>query len=249
MPAYPLRALVLRKTKLGETDLILTLLAADGRQVRAVAKGARKSKSRLGARVEPFSVLDLLLHTGRNLEIIAEAETVETHDALRADYDRTLAASVVVDVLDKGSMEGQAEPQFFDMAVVTLDVMESAPVEALEALVLAFLLKSLAMHGYRPALDRCAACGAEPTGPLAFSVESGGVLCGRCSGDGSGARPITGESREALRAMLRSKMADVPSIVMAPGVASDVRWTVRSYTGFHIPARLRALDYYLTQGR
>ena len=63
MPAYPLRALVLRKTKLGETDLILTLLAADGRQVRAVAKGARKSRSRLGARVEPFSILDLLLHT------------------------------------------------------------------------------------------------------------------------------------------------------------------------------------------
>ena len=131
MPAYPLRALVLRKTKLGETDLILTLLAADGRQVRAVANGARKSKSRLCARVEPFSVLDLLLHSGRNLEIIAEAETVATHDALRADYDRTMAASVVVDVLDKGSMEGQTEPQLFEMALVTLDVMESAPVSAL----------------------------------------------------------------------------------------------------------------------
>jgi DNA repair protein RecO (recombination protein O) len=248
MPAYPLRALVLRKTKLGETDLILTLLAADGRQVRAVAKGARKSKSRLGARVEPFSVLDLLLHTGRNLEIIAEAETVATHDALRADYDRTTAASVVVDVLDKGSVEGQAEPQLFEMALVTLDVMEAAPVSALEPLVLAFLLKSLAMHGYRPALDRCAACGAEPTGPLAFSVEAGGVLCPRCAGEGSGARPITGEARDALRLMLRSRMADVPAIGMSSAVAADVRWTVRAYTGFHIPARLRALDYYLTQG-
>jgi DNA repair protein RecO (recombination protein O) len=249
MPAYPLRALVLRKTKLGETDLILTLLAVDGRQVRAVAKGARKSKSRLGARVEPFSVLDLLLHSGRNLEIIAEAETVATHDALRADYDRTMAASVVVDVLDKGSMEGQTEPQLFEMALVTLDVMESAPVSALEPLVLAFLLKSLAIHGYRPSLDRCAACGGEPEGPLAFSVDGGGILCGRCAAQGSSAQAIAPAARDALRSMLRSRMADVPAIEIDPAVARDVRWIVRAYTGFHIPARLRALDYYLGQAR
>ncbi len=249
MPAYPLRALVLRKTKLGEADLILTLLAADGRQVRAVAKGARKPKGRLGARVEPFSVLDLLLHTGRNLEIVAEAETVATHDGLRADYDRMTAASVVVDVLDKSSTEGQAEPQLFEMALVTLDEMESAPVPALEPLVFAFLLKSLAMQGYRPALDRCASCGGELAGPLAFSVESGGVLCQRCSGAGSGARPITGAARDALRFMLRSRMAEVTALEMPAEVAGDVRWTVRSYVGFHIPARLRALDYYLGQER
>ena len=77
MPAYPLRALVLRKTKLGETDLILTLLSEDGRQVRAVAKGLRKPGSRFGGRLEPYSVVDLLLHTGRSLEVVTEARTVE----------------------------------------------------------------------------------------------------------------------------------------------------------------------------
>lgn len=249
MPAYPLRAVVLRKTKLGETDLILTLLASDGRQVRAVAKGARKSKSRLGARVEPFSVLDLLMHSGRNLEIIAEAETFATHDALRADYDRTMAASVVADLLDKGSVEGQSEPQIFDMALVTLDVMETAPVEALEPLVLAFLLKALAMHGYRPSLDRCAACGGEPGDVIAFSVESGGVLCEMCLGGSGGTQPMTSEARDALRAMLRAKMAEVPGLEMGPALRGEVRRLVRTYTGYHIPARLRALDFFMAQGR
>ena len=249
MPAYPLRALVLRKTKLGETDLILTLLAADGHQVRAVAKGARRSKSHLGARVEPFSVLDLLLHTGRSLDIVTEAETFATHDALRADYDRTMAASVVADLLDKGSVEGQSEPQIFDMALVTLDVMETAPVEKLEPLVLAFLLKALAMHGYRPSLDRCAACGGEPGGGLAFSVEAGGVLCESCLEEGNGAQSITGAARDALRAMLRAKMADVPRIEMTPALLTEVRRLVRAYTGHHIPARLRALDFFMAQGR
>ncbi len=76
MPSYPLTALVLRKTKLGESDLIVSLLAEDGSHVRAVAKGARKPGSKLAARVEPYVSLDLLLHTGKSLQIVQEARTV-----------------------------------------------------------------------------------------------------------------------------------------------------------------------------
>lgn len=245
MPVYPLRALVLRRTKLGETDLILTLLAADGRQVRAVAKGARKTKSRIGARAEPFSVLDLLLATGRSLEVVAEVEMSVSHDALRADYDRSTAASVVTDVLDKLSVEGQAESRMFDMALVTLDVMETAPVSALEALVLAFLLKAMAMHGYRPALGRCAACGGAVGEVLRFSIEEGGVICEHCSG--GSAAPLTPEACETLALLLSAKMAEVPLLQLDQRVAAEVKRLVRAYVGFHLPARLRALDYYMAQ--
>lgn len=245
MPAYPLRVLVLRKTKLGETDLILTLLAADGRQVRAVAKGARKGRSRLGARVEPFSVLDVLLHTGRNLEILAEAETVATHDALRADYDRTMAASVVVDVLDKVSVEGQGEPLLFDMALVTLEVMDAAPVDTLDLLVVAFLLKALAMHGYRPSLDGCASCGGRVSGMPRFSVEAGGVVCDACGGPGSVS--VTDDALALLRTLLRARMSEVPEMDADPALRREVLALVRAHTGFHVPSRLRALDYFMTR--
>jgi DNA repair protein RecO (recombination protein O) len=243
MTAYPLRVLVLRKTKLGETDLILTLLAADGRQVRAVAKGARKPKSRLGARTEPFSVLDLLLHSGRSLEIIAEAETVASHDVVRSDYDRATAASVVADVLDKISVEGQAEPQLFEMSLVTLDVMGSADVGALGLIVTAFLLKALAMHGYRPALDRCATCGATLEVDPRFSVEAGGLVCGSCGG---GVR-ISDETRGLLRSLMRARMGEVATIVCPAPVRAEALRIVRGYVGFHVPARLRALDAYVAE--
>jgi DNA repair protein RecO (recombination protein O) len=243
MPSYPLRALVLRKTKLGETDLILTLLAADGRQVRAVAKGARKPGSRLGARTEPFTVLDLLLHSGRNLDILTEAETVSSHDGIRSDYDRATAASVVADVLDKISVEGQVEPQLFDMTLVTLDVMETAPVESLDMLVLAFLLKALAMHGYRPSLDACAACGAALTDDIRFSVEAGGVVCGHCGG-GTGGVMMSPAVRSLLAALLRARMSDVPSLPVGTRERAEAFGIVRSYVGYHVPARLRALDAY-----
>jgi DNA repair protein RecO (recombination protein O) len=246
VPAYPLRALVLRKTKLGEADLILTLLAADGRQVRAVAKGARKTTSRIGGRAEPFSVLDLLLHTGRSLEVIAEAQTLASHDAIRADYDRATAAAVVADVLDKISVEGQAEPQLFEMALVTLDVMETAPVGSLRTLVLAFLVKSLAMHGYRPSLDACASCATDAFDAAAFSVEAGGVLCASCAAESAASVPISPAARAGLRSLLRARMAEVPGLVPEPPVLTEMMRLVRAYLAFHLPSRLRALDYFET---
>lgn len=247
MPSYPLRALVLRKTKLGETDLILTLLAADGRQVRAVAKGARKTKSRIGARAEPFTVLDLLMHTGRSLEIIAEAQTVKSHDAIRGDLDRTTAAAVVADVLDKISVEGQAEPQLFEMSLVTLDVMESAAVEALRSLVLAFLVKVLAMHGYRPSLDECASCGSRVGDSPVFSIDAGGVLCDGCDDGDRAAVPLSAGARAGLRALLRARMADVPGLTFEPPAGAEMMRVMRAYVGYHLPTRLRALDYYIAQ--
>lgn len=244
MPSYPLRALVLRKTKLAETDTILTLLAEDGRQVRAVAKGLRKPGGRFGARLEPFAVCDLLLHTGRSLEIVSEAQTVASHSGLREDLDRSSAAAVVADLLDKISVEGQGEERLFALSVATLDVMETAPVEALPALEIAFLLKAMAMHGYRPQLESCACCAAEITASREFSVAHGGALCPACGALDASALPFGSEGRAWLEALLGARMADVPALAMPPKAVADCFELVRAFVVFHVPARLRALDFY-----
>ncbi len=245
MPAYPLRALVLRKTKLGEADFILTMMASDGRQVRAVAKGARNPRSRIGGRVEPLSVLDLLLHSGRNLETISEAQMVASHDRIRRNLDRVSAAGAVADLLDKISVEGQGEPQLFEMSCVTLDVMEVAPPESMRLLLAAFLLKALAMHGYRPTLEGCASCGREPEGDVVFSPRSGGVLCAGCAPQDPTARHLSADSLAVMRALLRSRMADVPALGVPDDLCEDVLRLVVAYVGWHVPAKLKALELYM----
>ena len=80
-PTYTARVIVVRKTKLGESDLILTLLAEDGSQLRAVAKGARKPKSSFASRLELFSVADVLCARGRSLDVVSEARLVEGNAA------------------------------------------------------------------------------------------------------------------------------------------------------------------------
>jgi DNA repair protein RecO (recombination protein O) len=244
MPTYPLRALVLRKTKLGETDTILTLLAADGRQVRAVAKGLRKPGGRFGGRLEPYSVVDLLLATGKSLDVITEAATVVAHGGLRDDLDRSAAASVIADLLDKISVEGQAEERLFALSTTTLDVLDTAPPEALPAVVTAFLVKAMAMHGYRPEIDACAACGSELGDSRAFSVVAGGALCPRCAESDASAVRFGAEGRAWISALLSARMVEVADLGMSPDAVADCFTLVRAFITYHVPARLKALDYY-----
>ena len=244
MPTYPLRALVLRKTKLGEADTIVTLLAEDGRQVRAVAKGVRRTRSKIGSRVEPYAVVDLLLATGRNLEVVQEVQTISPHEAIRSDYDRVSAASVVVDFLDKVSVEGQVEPRTFPLALTTLDVMETAEPGDLRAVVLAFLVKALAMQGYRPMLDTCARCACDASDSTVFSAEAGGVLCSECGRITDGSMPLTCDARLALGALLGARMADVAALHVPRPVADEVLRVLGVFAGYHIAARLKALEYF-----
>ncbi|MHB9002668.1 MAG: DNA repair protein RecO [Coriobacteriia bacterium] len=245
MPAFPVRAIVLRKTKLGETDVILTLLAHDGRQLRAVAKGMRKPGSRIGARLEPYSEVDLLLHSGRSLDVVTEVETVNTHAALREDFDRSAAAGVVVDILDKIAVEGQAEERLFGLASAALSAMEVAGTTALHALVSAFMLKSMTMHGYRPELESCACCAHEVTGGRLFSLEAGGVLCPQC-GEGDGASlHFSQEGRELLERLLGSTMLEIAAADdIDEDSLRDCFLLLRSFVNYHLHARLKALDFY-----
>lgn len=244
MPSHRVRTLSLKKTKLGETDLIVTLLAEDGSQVRAVAKGARKPGSRFGGRMEPFTVVDLLLHTGRSLETVSDAETVASHAGIRADYDRTQAASVVADFLDKVSVEFQAEERLFPLACATLDALDPAEDDTILALVVAFLLKGMAMHGYRPQFDSCAECGAAVSGDRGFSLESGGPLCAGCERAGADTTYLPGDTRSALKALMAARMAEVGEVGIPRRVLEDALAFVRAYAVYHVPARMKALAMY-----
>lgn len=242
MPAYPLRALVLRKTKLGETDTILTLLAEDGRQVRAVAKGMRKPGSRFAGRLEPFASSNMMLHTGRSLDVVSEADTLSSHAPLREDYDAMMAASVVADLLDKISVEGQAAENLYGLAQATFDAMEAVEPETQQRLVTAFLLKAMALHGLRPELESCACCASEATGGSSFSMSAGGVLCPEC-GDASQVA-FSDEGRLLLMLLLRSTMTDVVQMSPDPQREHEAFDLMSRFVTYHVPARLRALDMY-----
>ena len=98
MPLYSDEAIVLRTRKLAEADRIITLLTRRHGVVRAVARGVRRTSSKFGSRLEPFTHVDLQLAVGRNLDTVTQAVTRDPFGAaISADYDRYTAASVMLE--------------------------------------------------------------------------------------------------------------------------------------------------------
>lgn len=128
---YRTKVLVLDKTKLKETDLILTMLDERGRQVRAVAKGARKPGGRLAARCELFCTVDMLLAHGRSLDVVSQAELMEAPLGAAPDYETTCAASAIAEVARVCSFEDAEDPFTFAITQRALTLvgsgLDSAP--------------------------------------------------------------------------------------------------------------------------
>jgi DNA repair protein RecO (recombination protein O) len=177
---------VLRTHKLGEADRIITLLTRHTGRVRAVAKGVRRTKSRLGARVEPFTHVDLLLHTGRSLDVISQAEVLRPYGApLATDYPRYTAGVAMLETAEKLTPV-EKEPALRQFLLLVGGLRTLTEGEREPRLVLdAYLLRSLAVAGYAPALTECARCGTKGSTLTAFAVAMGGMVCHGCRPPGA----------------------------------------------------------------
>ena len=156
MPLYSDEAVVLRTRKLAEADRIITLLTRQHGVVRAVAKGVRRTSSRFGSRLEPFTHVDLQLAEGRNLDTITQAVTRAPYGAaISADYDLYAAASVMLETAERLVVEErQPSVQQYLLLVGGLRTMaagERRPGDVLAS----FLLRSLAVAGYAPSFSAC----------------------------------------------------------------------------------------------
>ncbi len=180
MTLYRDEGVVLRTQKLGEADRIITVLTKRNGRVRAVAKGVRRTKSKFGATVEPFSHVDLQLYVGRSLDIVNQAESLMSYgEILAADYPRWTAGTAVLETAERLTAE-EKEPalRLFLLVIGALRALTEG--EKDPSLVLdAFFLRAMSVAGYAPALDECAGCGA-PGPHRAFSVPAGGTVCGSC---------------------------------------------------------------------
>jgi DNA repair protein RecO (recombination protein O) len=236
---YRDEGVVLRTQKLGEADRIITILTRRHGRVRAVAKGVRRTTSRFGARLEPFSHVDLQLYAGRSLDVVNQAESIRAYGpALAADYGRWTAGTAMLETAERFTdQEREPSVQQFLLLVGGLRALAAAEHDA--GLVLdAFLLRSLAVAGYAASFDSCARCAAP--GPHSFfALGAGGAVCAGCRPPGAAAPAA--QSLALLAALLTGDwpVAD----------ASDVRHRreasglTAAYLQWHLERGLRSLRH------
>ncbi len=196
MQLYRDDGIVLRTQKLGEADRIITVLGRSSGRVRAVAKGVRRTKSRFGGRLEPFTHVDLMLHVGRSLDVITQAEMIRPYgEPLAGDYPRYTAGVAMLETAERFTPM-EKEPSLRQLLLLIGGLRALGDGGHDPRLVLdAFLLRSLAVAGYAPALEECARCGAP--GPRrdnavaggrrlpAFAIPAGGMVCASCRPPGA----------------------------------------------------------------
>ena len=237
MPSYRAEAIVLRTHKLGEADRIITLLTRDRGKIRAVAKGVRRTKSKFGARLEPFSRVDLLVFQGKSLDIITQAESLNAYGQdLALDYSLWTAGQTMLETADRLTQEESisAESQYL-LLVGALRTLVSG--EHAAALVLdAFLLRSLSLAGYSPNLDACVICGIAGVQPF-FHVATGGALCVEHRVPGSVAPRA--ESFALMQALISGDWESADQSQARE--RNEVSGIVAAYVHWHLERGLRSL--------
>ena len=251
--------LVLKKTKLGETDLIITGFSEDGCQIRAVAKGARRPGSRLSVPLELYSVTRVLLYEGKGLGIIREASLTDSNEACRNDVIHSAGAAVIVELIDAISSEGNTETRLFPLAREALRSLGRISENGVFLITAAAALKIASQVGYRPTIRECVLCGSLSYSSqrlpgvnrdVRFSFDEGGLICDNCFNlsEMKESRILDSMIIEWAEILISSKFSEIEACVGAENVKLGglLLGFTRDWVCFHMVKRLKSLDILLS---
>jgi DNA repair protein RecO (recombination protein O) len=230
-------AIVLRSIRYGEADRILHLYSKTRGRIGAIAKGARKPKSRFGGRLEPFFRLDLVLHEGRSdLLTVTGATTVNGYPRLRSSGPALGAGARACDSVLRLLDAAEPNPPAYNLLCRYLSLLDEpgeGRATALET-ALAFRLKLALVAGFAPELSSCTSCG-EGEHLVGFSGAAGGVVCAGCE---AGSFELDEEAHGFMVRALAQPLSEAPPA--APRALRQVERAVGETLEHHAHVQLRA---------
>lgn len=231
--------MVLRKVDYGEADRIYTLLTRENGKVGAIAKGVRRPTSRLASALELFSLIDVQLARGRNLDVVAQAVRMPG-PRIDADVERTAHASLIAELADRVSEERHPVEGLFELTVRALHDLagESEPRRASAY----YMMVALGILGYAPQLRSCASCGQPlPEAAAAFSPAAGGFLCVDCAEPGM--HPVPVQALKVLRVMATGGIELYRRLRLDPSLMGEVERVLEAQLEHHLDRQLKSLRF------
>jgi DNA repair protein RecO (recombination protein O) len=238
MPLYKEQGVVLRWAKLGEADKIVTVMTHGAGKIRGVAKGIRKTTSRFGARLEPFTHVSLMCYRGRgSLDTITQAEIIASHRHIRDDLALFAAGETMLEAVDRVSEEHERNMRVALLLLSGVRALDAVPPDP-AAVAESFMLKLLSLSGFHPALTACAVCGRPD--PELFDAGQGGAVCPTCAEPGAGYVSIA-----ALRMLHELALSDLGEAGFAPAseerTRKEARGILYGFAEYHFERRMRSV--------
>ncbi len=252
--SYQTQGIILKQTKLGEFDKIVTIYTAEFGKLRAVAKGACRPKSKLGGNVEPLTHSLILLAKGRNLDIVTQSQTIDGFPTLKNDLWRMACGLYVMELIDSFTIEGGENRPLFDLLLHILHQLSEA--DSHEIGLRYFELHLLHHLGYRPQLRRCVSCDS-PVKPVVnfFSPSKGGLLCPQCHSqedrryeqiEAISTRPsfpLSVEALKVLRLWQSSDYATSRRVRVKPELSRELEQALCEYIRYIVQRELKSLTW------
>lgn len=224
---YRTEAVIIRRSDFGEADRLLTLITPAGKR-RVIAKGARKTTSRLAGHIELFTHTMLLLAVGRTLDIVTQSTILHSFDGMRADLERISAAYYAAELIDRLLEEEDENRPAFDLLVSTLAALDST--RNIDLVLRFYELRLLGFLGYRPQLFHCANCQEALTEDTRqFSTAAGGALCPRCAPLERTALPMSLNTFKLLRFLQSQPLEATERMTISPATRIEAEHLLRAY--------------------
>ena len=240
------RAIVLRSMRMGETSSLVTLYAQECGKLKAMARGARKPKSRFGAALGLMTEVQAVCYIKetRDLQTLSECTLLKPAPDLSQSLERLSFGSAACELVDRLTIEGEGNPRLYLCLSGVLHGLAEVEPAKVESLFWYFQLRAAAALGYRPELRQCITCQRELVGPSSwFSAALGGGLCATC-GPGNGAR-LAQHSLRFLAALQGLRTYSKDALPQAPSQRGEIRMALRGFLEYHggEHSRLKSLDF------
>ena len=251
---YQTRGIILKQTKLGEYDKIVTIYTPEFGKLKAVAKGACRPKSKLGGNVEPLTYSLMLLARGRNLDIITQSQTINGFLALKSDLWRMACGFYILELIDSFTVEGGENRPLFDLLLDILEQLSEPGIN--ESLLRYFELHLLHHLGYRPQLHRCVSCDSSLKPEVNFfSPSKGGLLCPDCNSEESHpyeqidaisfypSIPFSVGALKVLRLWQSCDYATARRVKIKPELSSELARVLYEYIRYILQRELKSMTW------
>lgn len=231
---------------MGEADKIVTIMTHGSGKIRAVAKGIRKTKSKFGARLEPFTHVSLMMYHGRGaLDTVTQAEIISSHPNIGQDLARFAAGETMVEAVDKVAQDHERNPRLALLLLAGLRALDAGPADP-AAVAESFMLKLLSQSGFHPSLNACAVCGEAQV--TCFSFALGGAVCSTCAEPGSASIP-----KPVLEYLIRSAEADLAAAGDMPApdplIRKQTRTLLYGFAEYYMERRMRSVPMLVRTAR
>ena len=236
---YQTEAIIIKKTKLGEADSILTLYTPDLGKIQGFAKSLRKPKSKMAGHLELLTHSLVSLARGRNLDTITGSQTINSFLPLKSDLRLTSYALYAIELVNQFTADQIENRPLFQLLLETMQ--ELCQASDSELVLRHFELHLLNAVGYRPQLQQCVACH-QPLEPItnSFCSGAGGMLCPNCRQSHPSTYPLSVNALKVLRLLQNSDFATVSRLKVNPQLSHELEAVMRDYLKYLLEREVKS---------